>query len=156
PSKPGVFLEGDFLVHTGNALVALEVKKLVGRISFDADDHKTIRQVKEGRYGEGLFVKQFGNPLAKTNNFAFRLRQYLGELDPGFRQVRIDAAVVFAPTADISSIHDRDSLLYTSDLPELLRRKGGGADGQRRWLVDALSYVPTWDRIETREGESIY
>jgi hypothetical protein len=72
PSKPGVYLESDFLVHTGNSLVALEVKKLIGRIVLDDDEHRFIRQEKVGRYGEGVFTKRFSNPLQKANGFAPR------------------------------------------------------------------------------------
>jgi Nuclease-related domain len=156
PSKPGVFLEGDFLVHSGNALVVLEVKKLIGRLAFQDADQKLLAQVKEGRYGEGLFVKHFGNPLSKTNNFAFRLRSYLTNVDPRFKSVHIDAAVVFAPTADISAIHNPNAMIHTTELADLLRRKGASNGADRRWVVDALMYVPTWDRLETSQGDSIY
>lgn len=92
PSKPGIFLEADFLVHSGDALVVVEVKKLVGRISFEGEERKLLRQVKESRYREGAFIKRFGNPIHKTNNFGYRLRNHLATIDPRFQGVRIDAS----------------------------------------------------------------
>jgi hypothetical protein len=77
PGKPGVFLESDFLVHVHGGLFAIEVKRLVGRVVYDDEDRRFMRQMKKGRYGEGIFVKRFSNPLPKTNSFAGRLKSYL-------------------------------------------------------------------------------
>jgi hypothetical protein len=156
PSKPGVFLESDFLIHVNESLCVVEVKKLVGRVVYD-DDRRFVRQEKRGRYGEGLFVKRFSNPLQKTNGFAHRLKSYLAAVDPRFRHVYVDAAVVFAPTADISAIHDPTGLIHTAELPEFLLRQSRNAEIRPRpWLIEALAHVPTWDRIETTQGESMY
>jgi hypothetical protein len=149
PSKPGIFLESDFLVHVNGGLFVVEVKKLIGRVVYD-DDHRFVQQIKRGRYGEGVFVKRFSNPLQKTNGFAGRLKNYLAAVDPRFRHVYIGAAAVFAPTADISAIHDPAGLIYTSELPEFfISQSRGGESRQRPWLVEAVKHVPTWDRIET-------
>jgi hypothetical protein len=157
PSKPGVFLESDFLVHVNDGLVAIEVKKLVGRVEYDGDDHRYVRQVKVGRYGEGVFVKRLSNPLQKTNGFAGRLKSYLAQVDPRFRSVYIGAAAAFAPTADISAIYDPSGLIYTRELPEFLERQSRAGETRKRpWLADGLRRVPTWDRIETTGGDSMY
>jgi len=47
PSKPGVFLESDFLVHVNGGLFAVEVKKLIGRIEYDDSEHRYVRQVNK-------------------------------------------------------------------------------------------------------------
>jgi len=126
-------------------------------VVYDDDDHRFMRQEKQGRYGEGVFVKRMSNPLQKTNNFARRLKSFLAEVDPRFRHVYIGAAAVFAPTADISAVHDPAGLIYASELPDFFLRQGRpDVSGLRSWLVDALLYVPTWDRIETKSGESMY
>ena len=157
PSKPGVFLESDFLVHVNDGLVVVEVKKLIGRVEYDGDDQRYVRQVKQGRYGEGVFVKRLSNPLQKTNSFARRLKSYLAEVDPRFRHVYIGAAAAFSPTADISAIHDSAGLIYTSELPEFLAQQSRTGETRKRpWLADALRRAPTWDRIETTRGDSIY
>jgi hypothetical protein len=155
PSKPGVFLESDFLVYVNASLFVVEVKRLIGRVVPD-DDRRFLQQVKQGRYGEGVFVKRFSNPLQKTNSFARRLRSYLAEMDPRFRHVHIGAAAVFAPTADISAIHDPAGLIYARELPDFFLNQSRSDTHQRPWLVEAFTHVPTWDRIETTHGESMY
>jgi hypothetical protein len=156
PSKPGLFLESDFLVHVNGGLFAVEVKRLNGRVVYDAD-HRFMLQEKRGRHAEGVFVKRFSNPLQKTNGFAYRLKCYLTDVDPRFRHVSIDAVAAFAPTADISAVHDRVGLIYTSELPDFLMQRSVVGDGRRvPWLDEALGQVPTWDRVETTLGEVIY
>jgi hypothetical protein len=152
-----VFLESDFLVHVHGGLFAIEVKRLVGRVVYDDEDRRFMRQMKKGRYGEGIFVKRFSNPLPKTNSFAGRLKSYLIDVDPRFRHVYINAVAAFAPTADISAIHDPSGTIYTTELPDFLSRQTrAGEDRPRPWLVEGLRHVPTWDRIETNQGESMY
>jgi len=157
PSKPGVFLESDLLVHVNGGLFGVEVKKVIGRIEYDDREHRYVRQVKQGRYGEGAFVMRLSNPVQKTNSFAGRLKGYLLRVEPRFRQVCIGAVAAFAPTAHISAIHDPAGLIYTTEVPEFLAHQSRASDGrQRPWLAQALRHVPTWDRVETVQGELMY
>ncbi|MBV9173263.1 MAG: NERD domain-containing protein [Chloroflexi bacterium] len=157
PTRVDRFLETDFVVHIGSSLVALEVKRLVGRITFADQQRRAIRQLKLGCNGQSFVTKEFQNPMLQAKHAAVRLKQFLAEVDPWFASARIDPAVVFARTADISAIRDSTRFMYVSELSDFLKRRADTPGGRDKpWLVDAFMYIPTWDRVETHAGDSIY
>jgi len=137
-TRPGVYIEGDFLVLANDTLCVVEVKNLVGRLFFEDAEQRVVRQEKLGRYGDVMSSKQLPNPLPKVNSFARRLKDHLAGLDARFRRVYVDAVVVFAPTADISGIYDPAGLISIGELPGYIQRQTRDrGSGQRPWLADA-------------------
>src|SRR5262249_27003242 len=80
-TRPGVYIEGDFLVLANDTLCVVEVKNLVGRLFFEDAEQRVVRQEKLGRYGDVMSSKQFPNPFPKVNSFARRLKDHLAGLD---------------------------------------------------------------------------
>jgi hypothetical protein len=93
--KRGAYLEGDFLIYAHGSLFAIEIKSLRGTVAYAREDgaatldRRRIVQAKPGNYGEGVFYKEYSNPLAKTAYFSRRLRDYLGQIDPRFCRLPI-------------------------------------------------------------------
>lgn len=164
PRKAGAFLESDFLLYAQGCLFVIEIKSLRGRIAFaPADgvggpDRTRIIQAKPGNYGEGIFYKEYPNPLAKTRSFIHHLRGHLGHVDPRFRGLPMVPVVGFSAQSDISDIHSfEEGMLYVSEIPSFVAARGNARPGAPPpgWVVDGLARVPTWDRVQTTRGEWI-
>lgn len=175
PTKPGVFLESDFLIFTRGKLFCVEIKHYKGRLSYATGQIQLARgphhvsrnprindsaiiQEKAGNYGEGVFRKEHRNPLKQTRSFIHHLKQYLGRVDARCQQLFITPVVGFSDIADISAIYDFEAgMLYTWQLPAFFERAGKPATASPSppWLRAALARVPTWDRILTTRNEWI-
>jgi|GEM_PF-1177252 len=184
PQKRGAFLETDAIIYGEGNVFCVEVKRLKGKIYFPtkskvvkvnkrflfwnyeteevvADGYDTSRIVKAkvGNYGEGMFYKEFANPLGKTRYYIHHLKQFLSVIDQRFSHLFIIPVVGFSDTeSDISAIHSmEEGLVYISEIPEFIRqhRNERFAKLPSQWIVDGLGWVPTWDRILTRKNEWI-
>jgi hypothetical protein len=164
PRKAGAFLESDFLLYAQGCLFVVEIKSLRGRISFApaagavSVDQTRIVQAKPGNYGEGIFYKQYPNPLAKTRSFIRHLRDYLGPIDPRFLGLRMVPVVGFSAQSDISAIHSFDEgILSVSEIPSFVAARASARSGAPApgWVLEGLARVPTWDRVQTTRGEWI-
>ena len=179
PTKPGLFLESDFLIYTQGSLFCVEIKHFKGclyyptrervgqgppprgplsRPPIQGFDDSTIMQEKVGNYGEGIFLKEHRNPLKKTRYFIHHLKDYLGTIDARCKKVYIIPVVGFSELADISAIYDFEAgMIPTSQIPTFFERHGGpsAASPPPSWLRNALYRVPTWDLILTTRNEWI-
>ena len=63
---------------------------------YDARTRVRILQEKVGNYGEGIFTKEYPNPLKKTRYFLHRLKDYLSTRDTRFQRLHIIPVVGFA------------------------------------------------------------
>jgi len=164
PRKPGAVLESDFLLYAQGCLFIVEIKSLRGRISFaPADgvgtpDRTRIVQAKPGNYGEGIFYKEYPNPLAKTRSFIHHLRDYLAHIDPRFRGLTMVPVVGFSAVSDVSAVHSfEEGMLCVSEIPTFVAARATARSGAPPpgWVVEGLARVPTWDRVQTTRGEWI-
>ncbi|MGB9591742.1 MAG: nuclease-related domain-containing protein [Candidatus Kryptoniota bacterium] len=184
PQKRGAFLETDAIIYGEGNVFCVEIKRLKGRIYFppkskvvrvkkrflfwdyeteetvsDGYDTSRIVKAKDGNYGEGVFYKEFANPLGKTRYYIHHLKQFLTRIDQRFSRLFIIPVVGFSDTeSDISAIHSlEEGLVYISEIPEFIRRHRDErfANSPSQWIVDGLRQVPTWDRILTRKNEWI-
>ena len=184
PQKQGVFLETDAIIYGEGNVFCVEIKRYKGRIYFppkskvvkvskkflfwdyetektvfDGYDNSRIVKAKEGNYGEGVFYKEFANPLGKTRYYIHHLKQFLSKIDQRFSRLFIIPVVGFSDTeSDISAIRSlEEGLVYISEIPEFIRqhRNERFAASPSQWIIDSLGQVPTWDRILTRENEWI-
>lgn len=179
PTKPGLFLESDFLIYTWGSLFCVEIKHYKGRLFYptrervgqvsptrgrlsrpplQSFDDSIIIQEKVGNYGEGIFLKEHRNPLKKTRYFIHHLKDYLCTIDARCKKVFIIPIVGFSELADISAIYDFEAgMISTSQLPTFFERHSGpaAASPPPSWLRGALYRVPTWDLILTTRHEWI-
>lgn len=179
PTKPGLFLESDFLIYTQGNLFCVEIKQYKGRLSYPTReqigqgspprgplsrpsssgfDDSVILQEKVGNYGEGIFLKEHRNPLKKTRYFVHHLKNYLCTIDARCKQVYIIPVVGFSELADISALYDFEAgMISTSQLPAFFEQHSGpaAASSPPSWLHSALYRVPTWDLILTTRNEWI-
>ena len=179
PTKPGLFLESDFLIYTQGNLFCVEIKRYKGRLYYpprervgqispprgplshpplQGFDDSIIIQEKVGNYGEGIFLKEHRNPLRKTRYFIHHLKDYLCTIDARCKKVYIIPVVGFSELADISAIYDIEAgMISTSQLPTFFERHSGPAAAAPppSWLRSALYRVPTWDLILTTRNEWI-
>jgi hypothetical protein len=164
PRKAGAFLESDFLLYAQGCLFVVEIKSLRGRISFApvdgaaSPDRTRIVQAKPGNYGEGVFCKEYPNPLAKTRSFIHHLRDYLAHSDPRFRGLTMVPVVGFSALSDISAVHGfEEGMLHVWEIPSFVAARATGRSGAPPpgWVVEGLARVPTWDRVQTTRGEWI-
>src|SRR5438128_4250292 len=164
PRKPGAFLESDFLLFTQGCLFVVEIKSLRGRVSFAptngalSPDRTRIVQAKPGNHCEGIFYKEYPNPLAKTGYFIHHLRGYLRHIDRRFRGLPMVPVVGFSAQADISAVHSiEEGMLYVSEIPSFVAARASAGSGMPPpgWVLEGLARVPTWDRVQTTRGEWI-
>lgn len=179
PTKPGLFLESDFLIYTRGSLFCVEIKHYKGRLFYPTRgrvgqgsptrghlscpplhgfDDSIIMQEKVGNYGEGIFLKEHRNPLKKTRYFIHHLKDYLGTIDARCKKVFIIPIVGFSELADISAIYDFEAgMISTSQIPTFFDRHSGptATSPPPSWLRSALYRVPTWDLILTTRHEWI-
>jgi len=179
PTKPGLFLESDFLIYTQGSLFCVEIKHYKGRLFYPTRerigqvsplrrplsvaplqdfDNSIIIQEKIGNYGEGIFLKEHRNPLKKTRYFIHHLKDYLCDIDARCKKVYIIPVVGFSELADISAIYDFEAgMISTSQIPTFFEQHSGptAALPPPPWLRDALYRVPTWDLILTTKKEWI-
>lgn len=156
PSKPGFTRESDFLVYTQGNVFCIEIKHYKGKI-FPKDD-STIIQEKMGNYGEGIFTNEHPNPLKKTKNFIYHLKNYVGQIEPRFQRLHIYAVAAFSEEADISAIHSfDDGMIYISELQRFFEHHRNPQFAQRPslWIMNAMRRIPTWDLIQTTDNEWI-
>lgn len=181
PTKPGYTLEADFLVYTRGNLFCVEIKNYKGRISYvpkyrtvqveqrglfgsrfvpktviDGYDESRILQEKVGNYGEGVFTKEYPNPLKKTRYFLHRLKDYLSTRVARFQRLHIIPVVGFAEHADISAIHSFETgMIYVSEIPAFFERHAHPkfANSPSPLILAGLQKVPTWDLILTTNNE---
>jgi hypothetical protein len=163
PTKPGLFLESDFLIFTQGNLFCIEIKSYKGRISYpflpgSGFEDSRIIQEKVGKYGEGMFTKEYRNPLKKTTYFIHHLKDYLCKLDARCRKLYIYPVVGFSELADISAIYDFEAgMISTAHIPAFFEHHRDPTKPLQPppWLRQVLYQVPTWDRILTTNYEWI-
>jgi hypothetical protein len=179
PTRPGLFLESDFLIYTQGSLFCVEIKHYKGRLFYPTGervgqvsptrrslarpalqgfDDSIIIQEKIGNYGEGIFLKEHRNPLKKTRYFIHHLKDYLVTIDARCKKVYIIPVVGFSELADIRAIYDFEvGMISTSQLPAFFEQHSGPAAAAPppSWLRSALYRVPTWDLILTTRNEWI-
>ncbi len=184
PQKKNAFLEADAIIYAEGNIFCVEIKRYKGRIYFPEkyktvkvkkkfllwnyeteesvfngyDDSKIVK-AKEGNYGEGVFYKEFPNPLKKTKYFIYNLKQYLSRIDDRFSRIYIIPIVGFSDTeSDISGIHSvKDGIVYISEIPEVIKyhRNEKFANSPSKWIINSLKNIPTWDLILTKTDECI-
>lgn len=184
PTRPGLFLEGDFLVYTQGNLFSVEIKNYKGRISYpqrlrevitkkrwllffsrtivqqipDGYDDSKILQEKPGKYGEGTFVKEHSNPLKKNRYFIHHLKQYLTRIDPRFKNLYIIPVVGFGDYADISEIYSfEQGLIEIKAIPTFFDKHANPRFNGYipDWIFDGLQRIPTWDKVLTNTDQLI-
>ena len=185
PRERGRFLETDAIIYAEGNVFCVEVKRYKGKIYFprktrevqrrknllifdyeaeemvtDGYDESRIIKEKMGNYGEGVFRKEFPNPLKKTKYYIHHLKQFLSRIDERFSGLFIIPVVGFSDAeTDILAIHSMDQgLVYVSEIPGFIKchRNERFANSPSRWIVDGLRQLPTWDRIQTRENEWLH
>lgn len=163
PSKPGLFLESDFLLFAQGNLFCVEIKTYRGRISYPpvpgvGFDESRILQEKVGNYGEALFAKEHRNPLKKTKYVLHHLKEYLCKIDPRCRKLYIYPVVGFSELADIRAIYNFEAgMISTAHIPAFIEHHRDPTKPVQPppWLRHVFSQIPTWDRIITTRGEWI-
>jgi len=161
PRHPTAWLESDLLVYAYGKLFCIEVKNYRGRITYPPGDWTrttapSILQVKHGRYGECLDVKQHPHPLRKTTAFIYDLKRYLGNIDPRYARLYINPVVVFGPQADIGAVHDpAASVIGLAEIERYLYHYGQPPNGWATppFIAQMFGHVPSWDWVRTTRGE---
>lgn len=184
PTKPGLYLEGDFLVYTQGNLFSVEIKNYKGQISYlpryremqikkrwlffftrtvfqqvqDGYDDSKILQQKVGKYGEGTFVKEYANPLKKNRYFIHHLKQYLTQIDTRFKNLYIIPVVGFGDYADIRQIYSFEQGMITiKDIPAFFDKHANQRFNGTipGWILEGLQRIPTWDKVLTNNDQLI-
>jgi len=169
PRKKNAFLEIDAVIYADGNVFCVEIKRYKGKIYFSkrcnekgifiGNDRSRIVIEKEGNHGEGIFYKEFPNPLNKTKYFIYNLKQYLSKIDNRFSRLCINPIVGFSDKeSDISAIRSiKDGIGYISEIPKVVKyhRNEKFAHYPFNWIIDGLKKLPTWDFVLTRKDERI-
>lgn len=184
PRDKNKFLEIDSIIYNEGNIYCIEIKNYKGKITFIPvyeevkekinflffftrtitkkiqvgwDDSKII-QSKEGKYGEGVFYKEYSNPMKKTKYFINNLKSYLSTKYSMFNKVFINPVVAFnRDITDISDIHSLEKgYIYIDEIPRLIEVNSSKRKGNIEYIKNGLLELSTWDTVVTNSNETIY
>lgn len=178
------FLEMDSIIYNEGNVYCIEIKNYKGKITFIPtyeefqkkvkflffftrtvtkkiqtgwNDSRIIK-AKQGNYGEGVFYKEYPNPMKKTKYFINNLKNYLSNKNNMFGKVFIKPVVAFnRDNADISSIHSFEKgYIYIDEIPALIEDNSNRRNRDVQWTRNGLLELSTWDTVITSSNEEIY